>query len=182
MQQAAPRKPEQSPAPAVPQMWAALSAESLAKLRAIALASWKKAGAPKRPDFVMEGGMFYEGKWYARVDKAVSWKDAKAACEAVKGRLAVVHDAQTWEFVQLAGGTGWFWLGASDEAKPGEWRWVDGSAMSFSAWAGRQPDNLKGGESFLQAGFEGKWNVAPEDGKIDGRRVTHFLCEWGEAH
>ncbi len=106
MQQAAPRKPEQSPAPAVPQMWAALSAESLAKLRAIALASWKKAGSPKRPDFVMEGGMFYEGKWYARVDKAVSWKDAKAACEAVKGRLAVVHDAQTWEFVQLAGGTG----------------------------------------------------------------------------
>ncbi len=53
--------------------------------------------------------------------------------------------------------------------------------MSFSAWAGRQPDDLKG-DSFLQAGFEGKWNVAPEDGKIDGRRVTHFLCEWGEAH
>jgi hypothetical protein len=57
------------------------------------------------------------------------------------------------------------WLGGSDQAVEGEWRWMNGPEVdqlfTYTNWASFEPNNTSGGEDYLQtnhAGQAGKWN------------------------
>ena len=157
-----------------------VEATALAKAEELSAAAVSQAGAALvKPAGVSPKALFFGGKWYQPVTQSVSWQEAQGKCLATKGQLATVPNEATWNFLTLLGGSGWFWLGATDEVKSGEWRWVDGSALSFKAWADRQPDNFSGKEHYLLGGWNGRWNDGPLDGMTDGKKVSRFICEWG---
>ncbi|XP_018006915.1 C-type mannose receptor 2-like [Hyalella azteca] len=80
-----------------------------------------------------------------------TWHEARTHCGLVGGDLIVLDDCDQYQKVSLyldEQGYSHYWIGGSDEAEEGQWRWVDGSPMTMGlpywgqAYAGTQePDN-----------------------------------------
>lgn len=120
--------------------------------------------------------------YYKVYPEWMTWQQARDRCLTLGGRLAVVRDRDTNDFL-----TGLVrdakkeeaWLGATDEVKEGKWVWVDGSAMVYTNWdtAVQQPDNKDGAEHYLilRAGVFGKWSDQPN---ISTQFTPGFICQW----
>jgi hypothetical protein len=84
---------------------------------------------------------------YEVFGELAAWDVAEQRCLAWGGHLASIQSPEEDAFlddwpVQLgipfADGSG-IWLGATDAAVDGDFRWPDGSVLSFSSWAPTQP-------------------------------------------
>jgi hypothetical protein len=90
----------------------------------------------------------FGGHAYAFCSGALSWNAAAADC-VVKGmRLIRIDDAaeNSWATIAFAGAGStasqtWCWIGASDQAVLGEWRWSDGALF----WLGSSNGTPQGG-------------------------------------
>lgn len=90
----------------------------------------------------------FGGHTYAFCDGPLPWADAQADCVAKGMRLVRIDDAaeDMWLHDTAFGGvTGlsanWPWIGASDQAVLGEWRWTDGTLF----WVGSANGAAQGG-------------------------------------
>lgn len=114
------------------------------------------------------------------------------------GYLATITSAQEQAFVQSAfpflvgfGATGNAWLGASDAAVEGEWRWLDGpeagQLLSYAHWLIGQPASAPGFEDYdllalnINASVVGQpvtygWTSLPLGGGAFG-----YVVEYGRA-
>lgn len=95
----------------------------------------------------------------------VPFATARAICEVFGGHLAIINDAAE---NTLLGNLSWnagpyqYWIGFTDQAQEGVWRWLDGSLESYEAWAPGEP-NDSGGEDCAHINFSsiGAWNDLP---------------------
>ena len=142
----------------------------LALLTLAAVAS-AESQPEKPPVGVPTDAKWFNGKWYHVYLEDVPWERAKEKCSAAKGQLAVVPDAATWEFIKGLS-IGKLWLGATDAATEGIWKWVDGTPMTFTAWRKKEPNNYKGREHCLMV-MDGVWNDFARDSNCVG-----YICEW----
>src|SRR5512139_1711253 len=80
------------------------------------------------------------GRWYRRFDATMTWHDAVNFCSARAGNLATIgsaaESALVYGEVAAGGAPRWPWLGASDQASEGVWRWVTGEPFVYQGWAG----------------------------------------------
>jgi len=116
----------------------------------------------------------YGGHTYLIVKQAATWQEAKSAATNAHGHLVIINSAaeNSFLFNQLnqagitttasdGGGARYVWLGGSDIAKEGEWRWYDGSLISagYSNWGhGGEPDNYQNRQDCLAMGLDA-WPV-----------------------
>jgi len=127
----------------------------------------------------------WNGHLYKRFLERLSWKDAKARCEAMGGYLACVTSDKENQFVgDLADGKS-MWLGGSDHEKEGTWRWVSGEPFRYTKWYPDQPRRGHPTQHYLHIGVwwgnqpdnQYLWNdndsVPPNQYKNHG-----FICEW----
>ena len=115
---------------------------------------------------------------YAYIPGAVTWEEARAACEAMNGHLATLTSEQENEFVKgLFEERDYPWLGGyADEER--NWYWITGEPFEFTAWTRGQPD--AGGEDKLNM-FTGKgWNDADNTARYISGGVKGYLCEWDD--
>lgn len=118
------------------------------------------------------------GSWFRVYHEELSWEDAKKKCRKLGGRLAVVPDRATWDFLLPRVGKSNLWLGATDADEEGEWKWVDGSRVEFAAWGPGQPNKGRTGQDYAYT-VNGGWNDIAEDGTFGGQIYVHgFVCEW----
>jgi hypothetical protein len=125
------------------------------------------------------------GHVYLPIEKYMTWKEAKAYCESLGGHLAMPKDVTVNNFIkELIKGLASkrFWLGATDEAVEGEWKWIDGSDMVYKNFPESQPDNAGGLEHYLEIAnpstlthvtAENWWNDLP-----DASESIAMVCEW----
>jgi hypothetical protein len=116
----------------------------------------------------------HDGSLYMLCVAQRAWEAAREVCVRAGQDLIVVDGLDESVYVReearLIGGLSW-WLGLSDLAQEGDWRWVDGSAGAFTRWSDGEPNDF-GGEDCaeLQTG-SGRWN----DIGCASRRP--FICE-----
>lgn len=137
----------------------------------------------------------WRGHGYKVFKETLSWHDAKKRCEEVGGHLVIINDAEEQAFVvELLGRNGmpvdslqnrdWtgVWIGATDEAKEGEWKCVDGSPLAYANWAqeghGLKQPNGGPGSHYPALGihYGGTW----DDRASPDRHSKAFICEWDE--
>ncbi|XP_053868480.1 CD209 antigen-like protein C isoform X1 [Malaclemys terrapin pileata] len=119
------------------------------------------------------GWQHFEKNCYFFSTSTKSWLDAKQFCTNEGSHLVIVNTKQEQTFLsnQLIE-PDVYWLGLSDSAKEGEWRWVDGSPLSVRFWGPGEPNNVgQHGEDCVHLRFNGKWNDATCS------LTEHWICE-----
>lgn len=137
-------------------------------------------------------GMTVDGHRYQAFHEALSWTDARAACQEMGGHLATITSAVEQKAIEnyLAGidtPKEAYWLGATDEAEEGTWTWVTGEVWSFQNWAPQEPNNdFSGTEDYLgiytprtsYSGNQYRWNDFTDNARSTGLDQMGYLCEW----
>lgn len=111
------------------------------------------------------------GHWYEFIGGSLDWFAARDAAEAmvhmgVSGYLATITTAEEQAFLDgLDPGTpNGAWLGGSDAAVEGDWRWVTGpeagEAFTYTNWSPGEPNN-SGNEDYVHGWFNPNWNDVP---------------------
>lgn len=136
---------------------------------------------------VASGGNDHYYEFFA---DALTWQDALAAAQTktylgLTGYLATLTDAEENRFasVTVAGGV-LAWISGSDDGAEGNWTWRDGpeagQALTYFNWNGGEPNNVAGGENFLQTNWangSGGWNDHGGPGTNAGQ-ANGFLVEY----
>ena len=115
---------------------------------------------------------------YMFIPFAMTWHEAKAFCEDFGGHLSTVTSEEEWDFIQqkAKANIGHFWLGGTDEALEGEWKWVTGETWEFTAWAVDSPNSESDADYlYISSSRDYMWNNWSEtlDNSSEG-----FVCEW----
>lgn len=116
----------------------------------------------------------FGGHHYLFVADTRTWHEAKTACEEMGGHLVTIANREENDFAcKLAGGKP-SWIGLTDEAKGGEWKWVTGERLSFEKWGAGQPSNTLGVEHYAHwlENRSGAWNDSSAETKMG------CVCEW----
>jgi len=129
--------------------------------------------------------------YYLRHNNPMSWRDAKRFCEGQGGRLATITSAEENAFIYKHFAQDQAcWLGATDEANEGAWKWSTGEPFDYKNWFRDEPSNSAGGEHFLAIGnryensggihyrYDGYWNDLADKGMESGLQFVLPLCEW----
>lgn len=115
------------------------------------------------------------GHYYQYVQNAVSWDDAVAQASAAsfngwQGYLATVTSNAESNFIFNSVTSATVWAGGTDAGTEGTWRWAtgpeagtvfwqNGVTLTYSRWAGGEPNNCCGGEHLLLLNWSGSaWN------------------------
>jgi hypothetical protein len=104
---------------------------------------------------------------YLHCTGALSWPDARTACQELGADLIVLESEEEQDFL-LGAGVSSAWLGLTDIEAEGSWAWVTGGS-SFSAWNKGEPNDAGDGEdcAVMESGL---WNDLP-CGEVRG-----FVC------
>lgn len=133
----------------------------------------------------------------------ITWQAARTEAEArtyfgLRGYLATITSQ---EEAQLSGeqAAGAGWIGGSDEAAEGTWRWmtgpeagtvfwnggINGNSPNFAFWNTAEPNNCCGGEHYAHVtspniGIEGTWNDLTNQGAESGDfQPKGYIVEYG---
>lgn len=87
-----------------------------------------------------------DGTCYWFVAQEVYQPQARAACQADGGDLAIIKDAAENELIGSLIDFDEAWIGATDAATEGTWLWIDGTPLAFTDWDPGQPNNFDGVE------------------------------------
>jgi hypothetical protein len=100
----------------------------------------------------------YNGHSYYRSTGSMTWTDARQACVNMGGHLVTLANSAEQSFVFNTWPSGW--IGFTDEAVEGQWRWVTGEPVTYTNWNSGEPNNA-GNEDYAQFVSGGKWNDLP---------------------
>ncbi|UXE63290.1 MAG: hypothetical protein KA717_11965 [Woronichinia naegeliana WA131] len=112
----------------------------------------------------------YNGKSYL-LSSAGTWKQAQAQAVSFGGNLVTVNDAAENQFlVNSFGGTEQLWIGLTDEVVEGQFKWVNGEAVTYTNWSPGQPDDGFGAQDYAYINFvsPGQWDDGSASAQLRG--------------
>lgn len=108
--------------------------------------------------------------------ESADWETARETCASDGGRLAVLSTKEKDEAIQKVVapklGLHSVWIGYSDIASEGNWRWISGARFDFQSWKDGEPNDFQGDEDCAE------W--FPEDGRMNDLVCTAkrpYVCE-----
>jgi Ca2+-binding RTX toxin-like protein len=152
------------------------------------------------------GTYYYASHTYQIVKTAMTWAAAKAWAEGQGGHLAcITSSSENQALVSMTqlttgldtapsasdgGGARYLWLGGSDAAVEGTWRWGDGTLVTsgYSNWGagalGVEPDDFGGVQDAMAFGLQswpqpsGGIGVAYKWNDVNPANSLYFVVEW----
>ncbi|AFZ24645.1 Lectin C-type domain protein [Cylindrospermum stagnale PCC 7417] len=92
---------------------------------------------------------------------ADSWTGAQSQAVVAGGNLVTINDAaeNNW-LINTFGGVDRFWIGFTDVAQEGTFKWINGQPVTYTNWATGEPNNFSGSENFTIINWTapGDWN------------------------
>jgi hypothetical protein len=90
---------------------------------------------------------------------ASNWTDAEASAVAMGAHLVAVNSLAENNFlISTFGSNHALWLGFQRTGpNPADFAWTNGEAVTYTNWAGGEPNNL-GGEYYAHTYTNGQWN------------------------
>jgi len=102
-------------------------------------------------------GNFRGTNYYLSRTKA-TWPYARTGATNIGGFLARIESSEENAFLASRLPVSSAYIGLSDEAQEGTFRWTDGSSPSYTNWYPRQPNDYKGNQDYVELLQNGLWN------------------------
>lgn len=104
----------------------------------------------------------YNGHQYSLLSNTDSWIDSEAFAVSLGGHLVAVNDAAEMTFLNSTFGSNALWIGLA-RTGPSSFAWTNGDALTYTNWAGGEPNNYGGNENYVHTyAGSGTWNDLAE--------------------
>jgi len=116
-----------------------------------------------------------DGRRYLVCTSPRSWQEGQRECEEQGSQMAIVGSQREndWLYRQARElRPNLYWIGLSDRASEGDFRWVDGSEPAFEAWNAGEPNNAGNNEDCAHF-----WDDRPTWNDIPCGERFGTLCE-----
>ena len=117
----------------------------------------------------------YNGHTYQLLS-ADTWTNSEAFAISAGAHLVTVNDLAENNFLMSTWGSNrTLWIGFSRNVANGPFSWASGETITFTNWAGGEPNNCCGGEAYTHTYTNGTWNdlanvsgyAAPQFGVVE---------------
>ena len=138
-------------------------------LMALVLIAWLSAPAGA----YVTGPVFNPANGHAYYLVLGNWNEMETEAVILGGHLATINDAaeNAWVNTNVIAGysaTTPVFIGLSDAAVEGTFRWIDGSPVTYTNWNAGEPNGFSSSEDYVQVLPSGFWNDAPINGAVLG--------------
>lgn len=119
----------------------------------------------------------YNGHDYVEFT-ADTWTNSEGFAASLGGHLVAVNDAAENAFlISTFGSEHSLWIGFYRTGpNPMDFAWTNGDAVTYTNWAGGEPNNCCGGESYTHTYASGQWNDL--DNLNDYGGPKYGIMEW----
>ncbi|MBL7984867.1 MAG: HYR domain-containing protein, partial [Flavobacteriales bacterium] len=105
----------------------------------------------------------FQGRRYVLKTTPVTWGAANYTARSLNGRLAIVRDTASNNWLRNAVTTvgavnGPFWIGLNDAAVENSFRWTNSTPFSYENWEDDEPNNTGGNEDYVEVQIDSTWN------------------------
>lgn len=100
----------------------------------------------------------YGGSHYYCSTFDATWPQAQAYCAQNGGNLAIINNANENAYLANQLTIQSAYIGLSDAASEGTFKWVDGSGLSYTNWYAGQPNNYNNAQDYVELLNTGQWN------------------------
>lgn len=111
------------------------------------------------------GKRFTIGKTDYCLQGPATWEVAQKTCFRDGGELAMIdteaENASLFEHLGAKFVVANVWIGLSDEADEGQFRWISGDPLESSAWRTGEPNNVGNEDCVEWIASDGRWNDLP---------------------
>ncbi|XP_066446131.1 C-type lectin domain family 4 member G-like isoform X2 [Eleutherodactylus coqui] len=87
----------------------------------------------------------------------LTWDNARDECIRKRSGLVMLKTREETEALKSILEKARYWIGSRRDTKNANWKWLDGSVMSFSIWRKGEPNNSNGKEDCVES-WNGNWN------------------------
>ncbi|OPY90320.1 MAG: Lectin C-type domain protein [Syntrophus sp. PtaU1.Bin208] len=107
---------------------------------------------------VWSAPILYNGHYYELTSSTGTWGWCENEAVLKGGHLVTINDSTEESWLQSQFGRAYLWIGFTDQAAEGTWVWISGEPVTYTNWAGGEPNNA-GGEDYAVMNWSGiKWN------------------------
>jgi len=99
----------------------------------------------------------FRGSLYLRGAKFINFQQAVSFCKSKGSVLTSIHSKEENNFVLQVAAQHSCWIGLTDEALEGTWKWLDGSAYTYGNWWSGRPRHNHGANYARFDGGNGLW-------------------------
>ncbi|KAI4903700.1 hypothetical protein NFI96_029697 [Prochilodus magdalenae] len=113
-------------------------------------------------NFTEPGWIYFNSSMYYISNIQRSWNESRQDCIKRGADLVIVNSREEQDFIEMLRRGQKAWIGLTDSAKEGDWKWVDDSALTTGYWKYWEP-NGNGDEDCAVTGY----GSAPEKSWAD---------------
>ncbi|XP_073685570.1 CD209 antigen-like protein C [Garra rufa] len=84
--------------------------------------------------------IYYQSSFYYMSTEKKNWTESRQDCLKRRADLIIINNSEEQEFVKKITEKREFWIGLTDTAEEGTWKWVNGSTLTSGIWAPGEPN------------------------------------------